>query len=253
MDGALDFVEAGRGTAVLLLHGFALDHRLWSGQLASFSVRHRVVAPTLPDFGPRPRRVAMTTARAVVDLMDSLGIGEAHVVGLSLGGAVAVDMALAFARRVRSITLVDALLRGRPTGLGEYAVAAEHARAGRLDEARRAWLGGALFAPTLARDDVRDRVLEMVADYDGAHWAGQASTAFEIAEHEPRLQEISCPALVVVGELDTAPFRAMTDAYTAAIPGARRVVLPRCGHLANLEAAPAFDELVLSFFDNESA
>jgi pimeloyl-ACP methyl ester carboxylesterase len=181
--------------------------------------------------------------------MDSLGMSDAHVVGLSLGGAVAVDMALAFAPRVRSLVLVDALLRGRFTGLVEYAAAAEHARAGRLDKARRAWAGGALFAPALARDDVRDRVLEMVADYDGAHWIGKASTTFEIAEHEPRLREISCPVLVVVGELDTEPFRAMAGAYAAAIPGARYVVLRQCGHLANLEAAPAFNEAVLSFLE----
>ena len=52
---------------------------------------------------------------------------------------------------------------------------------------RQAWLGGALFAPALAKNDVRAQTLAMAADYDGAHWLGMASTTFEVAEHEPRL------------------------------------------------------------------
>jgi pimeloyl-ACP methyl ester carboxylesterase len=243
----LEHLEAGRGEAVLLLHGFALDARMWRPQLDGLSSALRVIAPTLPDFGPLPQRTQGTAARAVVELMDALGIASAHVVGHSLGGAVAVDLALAFPGRARSLVLVDALLRGRPTQLAESKAAAAHAAAGRLEEARAAWLGGGLFAASMEDAATRAQLLAMAADYDGAHWLGRAETRFELPAHEPRLRDLLLPALVIAGERDTPAFRAMSEAYASAVPGAQAAWLAGAGHMPNLERPEAFNGALLGF------
>src|ERR1700682_4297416 len=102
------FIE-GRGPVVLCLHGFGLDARMWGPQIAALRESYRTVAVDLPGCGPAPVDVGdQTAARALVDVLDSLGAEPAHVVGLSLGGAVAVDLALASPTHVRSLTLIDA-------------------------------------------------------------------------------------------------------------------------------------------------
>jgi pimeloyl-ACP methyl ester carboxylesterase len=210
---------------------------------------YRVVAPDLPGFGPRPdsRASHLTLAQAVAERCDAHAIVDAHLVGLSLGGAVAIDFALAFPERVRSLTLVDAFLRGRPSGIAAGDACSLHAKAGRMQEAAAAWLSDPLFATARKRPSVFARLEEMAADYDGGHWSGRSSTRFAIEDPAARLGTITVPTLVVIGREDLASFRAMAEEYAAKIPRARKVVLDAVGHMANLEAPDAFNAALGEF------
>ena len=104
------FVEEGRGEPVLLLHGLGGSHDDWHLQRRAFAARHRVVAPDLRGFGASGRRVPFTIqqhARDMLALLSGLGIPRTHVVGLSMGGAVAIEMALAQPAAVASLVLVN--------------------------------------------------------------------------------------------------------------------------------------------------
>jgi pimeloyl-ACP methyl ester carboxylesterase len=244
----LRYVVEGEGATVLLIHGFALDARMWAPQLAALRGGFRVVTVDLPDFGPAPVSVGPhSAARAIADVLDAVDGAPAHVVGQSLGGAVAVDLALAFRARVRSLTLVDALLLGRASGIRGYADAAAHARAGEMDRARAAWLGDDLYAAARARPEVFAAVRAMAADYAGEHWRGRASTIFEVNDPAPRLAELDLPALVLCGALDLPTFRAMADEYASRLPRATRHEIAGAGHLANLEAPEAVNGHLLRF------
>ena len=230
----------GSGPPVLLLHGFALDARMWRPQVRALAGAYRVITVDLPGFGPSPTGAGdATTARAIVDTLDALTSEPAHVAGLSLGGAVAVDLALAFPHRVRSLTLIDAVLLRHSPGARAWPAAAALAKEGKLSEAREAWLADPLFAAASARPDVLSVVREMVDDYSGDHWSGRATTRFEVTDPAARLAEIACPTLVLVGEHDLPSFRAMADAYAAAIARATLEVIPGAGHLASMEAPDA--------------
>ena len=238
----LRYATEGAGPVVLLVHGFALDGRMWRPQVAALRHAFRVVTVDLPGFGGSPAESGTdTAASALVDVLRVVTDEPAHIIGLSLGGAVATDLALAFPERVRSLVLIDALLLGRPSGIRAWADAAAFARGGDLERAREAWLGDDLFASARARSEVLASLREMARDYAGDHWCDRATTRFEIADPVSRLSEIRVPALVLVGEHDLPTFRAMADEYAAALPRATRAVVAGVGHMANLEAAPIVD------------
>jgi pimeloyl-ACP methyl ester carboxylesterase len=236
---------------LIFLHGFGLDGRMWKPQLEAFRDRYRVSAPDLPGFGPNPVDPGKETLTAAVARhCDALALDTVHIVGLSLGGAVAVDFALGFPTRVRSLTLVDALLRGRPSGIQAWDSCAALATQGRLPEAREAWLADPLFAGARRRPEVLASIREMGADYSGEHWAGRATSRLEVPEPASRLGEIDVPSLVVAGSDDLPTFRAMADEYAGALPRARKVILEGVGHVASMEDAPAFNRLLQSFLES---
>src|SRR3954469_6169977 len=111
-DGArLHYLDQGKGDPVLWLQGLNAPAAAWSVQLAHFSQSFRGVAPDARGVGQSDAPPGPYTTRLLADdalaVLDALGIEQAHVVGLSLGGAVAQELALARPERVRSIALLS--------------------------------------------------------------------------------------------------------------------------------------------------
>jgi [ribosomal protein S5]-alanine N-acetyltransferase len=113
VEGMLPHVDVGSGSPVVLLHGFGLDARMWSEQVTALKRCHRVLTPDLPGFGPTGAEAGVTgPAAALHELISAKRLEPVHLVGLSYGGAVAMDFALAHPDNVRTLALVDALLLG---------------------------------------------------------------------------------------------------------------------------------------------
>jgi pimeloyl-ACP methyl ester carboxylesterase len=247
----LSFIDQGAGSAVLFLHGFALDARMWQPQIDALRGRHRAIAVDLPGFGPKATRIAdgVSAARALLGVLDALHVDRAHVVGHCLGGAVATDFALAFPHRVRTLVLVDALLRGRDPGIAAWNRCRDLARSGHASEAREAWVADPLFEASREHPDTAARLRDMAADYGCAHWSGEVSTTYESPDPPgARLAELRASTLVVAGERDLPTFAAMAEEYAATLPHARKIVIPGVGHVPSLEAAEAFNSCVGAFF-----
>jgi pimeloyl-ACP methyl ester carboxylesterase len=243
----MSFEDRGEGPAVTFLHGFALDGRMWSAQTRYVEPTHRTIVVDLPGFGPRGAEHSgvFCPAQAVLDILDARGVQRTHLFGHSLGGAVAVDIALAHPDRVLSLTLVDALLLGRPSGIGAWPSCVAFAQQGKYDDARRAWLGDPLFEPARRRPEVMLALERMAGDYACGHWAGRVSNRWLAAEPAGRLAELVLPTRIVGGELDTPAFRAMAVEYAELLPNARSVTVVGAGHACNLEAPAAFNEAAL--------
>ncbi len=250
-DGRLYYQVAGSGDPLLFIHGFTLDHRMWDPQFETFVSRYRVVRCDLRGFGRSS--VPSGPYRHVDDLnvvLDHLAIDRAHVVGLSLGGATAVDFALAYPGKVRSLVLVDSVLNGYRWAQGGNAVFGK-IRSAAAEEgvaaARQIWLGHPFFAPALQQTGVSAALNGIVGEYSGWHWLNRdPGTSPEPAAAE-RLGEIRAPALVIVGDRDTADLQRIADVLAGGIPGAKKEVLPGAGHMANMEAPARFNDLVLAF------
>ena len=248
----LVYEVTGEGPAVVLIHGFGLDMRMWDPQLADLAARFRVVRYDCRGFGasgPLDPAVPYTHAGDLAALLDHLGIGGAVLVGLSFGGRVALQTALAAPDRVRGLALLGSVLDGVPwdpesaRGLEEVA---RRVQAGGVLAGREAWLAHPLFAAARSRPDLAAALAAMVAGYPGQHWLGQDP-------HRPTrppievLEGVTAPTLVAVGERDVPGFREMSAVLARRIPGAAYHVVADAGHMINMEQPAAVCELLTRF------
>ena len=245
----LHVTETGRGDVITFLHGFGLDGRMWEPQTSALAASYRTLAIDLPGFGRSRYREGHTPMTGeILSVLDARGVERTHLVGASLGGAVAVDFALVHGDRVRSLVLADALLLGGPPIGAAWEKAGELARAGQREAAIEQWLTDGVFDVARTRPALWARIRELMAEYDGGHWAGTAKLRWASTKPADRLGTLSMPTLVVVGEHDTAVFRAMASEYARRIPGARSLTIPRAGHIGNLEEPEAFTGALRDFF-----
>ena len=228
-----DHAPAGAaGAPLLLVHGSGGSHADWPEALRRLPGR-RVVAVDLPGHGaspPPPERTVAGVAGRLVQLLDALALPRAVVAGHSLGGAVALSMALDAPSRVAGLVLVGtgARLRVTPALL---ALAADPARATEAGSVTAAASFGPAAPPALVEAYAR----AVAASPPGALHADLA--ACDVFDVMARLGEIRAPTLVVVGDAD----RLTPPKYAAflrdAVPGARLVVVPGAGHMVAREAA----------------
>lgn len=247
---ALAHDDLGEGAPWVLLHGFPLTRRLWDAQ-RPLAARARLVLPDLRGFGASPAAAPATMdtmAEDVLALADDLGLGRFGLLGLSMGGYVALALHRRAPGRVAALALVDT----------QAGADTEEGRARREELARRIEAEGAAvlvrdFLPKLlgprGRDDAdlvaRARALVLASGAPGLAAAMRGMAARE--DLRPHLADIRCPTLVVVGEHDEVTPPAKARELAAGIAGARFVTLPGAGHLSNLEAPAAFNETLGAF------
>lgn len=253
--GRLYYEVAGlaQAEAVVFLHGFSLDTRLWDGQWQPFAERYRVLRYDLRGFGQSSLPQApFSHSDDLHALLSGLEIKDAHVVGLSLGGGLALDFALAYPALVRSLILVDATLGGF-AWTKDWSEPGRAARESGLAAAKEAWLRDEVFAPALERPQAAARLRRMVADYSGWHWLNRGLERGPTPPASERLTEIAAPTLAIVGERDVPDFHAIAARLARSLPNARLITLPGLGHLPNLEAPETFNAVVLPFLAEVTA
>jgi 3-oxoadipate enol-lactonase len=242
----------GAGVPVVLLHGFALDQRMWDDQAAALAEHFRVVRYDLRGYGQSslPTEEPYAHADDLFSLLTQLGARPAHVVGLSNGGRQALRFALTYPQALRSLTLVDSVLDGHALSAAWQAlwnIIDQTAKAGDVAGAKRLWLDHPLFAPAREQPRVKSRLQEMVDDYSGWHWTHGDSGYAPATPAAQRLDEIRVPTLIVIGERDLPDIHAIGDTLVSGIRGSTRVVIPGVGHMVNMEAPARFNDLLLGF------
>jgi len=244
-------------TDVVLIHAGIADARMWAPQLSSFAAAHRVLAPDLPGFGTAPYESDVVDFRAAVrEAMDAAGMDRAAVVGNSLGGTVALGLALESPERVSALVLVD-------TGIDDHewsneleeldALETAAFERGDLDAAadsQLVWVTG----PGRSRAAVDPEILDLVATMQrNIYELQEGHDDILMRRLDPpasrRLREIAVPTLVVTGDRDFPDFLRIGDRLAAEIAGARRATIADAGHLPSLERPEEFDRIVLGFFD----
>lgn len=246
----LYYETAGSGQPLVLLHGFSLDRRMWDDQLAIFAEQYRVIRYDLRGFGRSavPEGRSYAHADDLKAMLEQLGIRGAHLVGLSLGGWVAVNFALAYPQSIRSLVLASPVLLGLEWSQA-YLEATNPVWAAATQEGievgKALWLRTPLFAQAMAIPKAARRLSEIVGDYSGWHLVN-SDPGRVVPDVLARLETIMAPTLVLAGEQDFSDFRRIADTLLQ-IPGARKVVLPGIGHMLNMEDPPTFNHLVLTF------
>jgi pimeloyl-ACP methyl ester carboxylesterase len=238
-------LEAG-GEAVLWLQGLNAPASAWAVQLAHFARTHRSLAPDgrgvgRSDAPPGPYSTAQLAQDALA-VLDACGVERAHVVGLSLGGAVAQELAMAHPERVRTLSLLASFAGQSPRAAALMRAWRElFPLAHQSTELRAAWERQAyawLFTDRFWRSDANVRAaLRFAAEQplQSVHgFRGQIDAALT-HDARGRLPSLRLPVLVAHGELDQlAPVEGARE-LAALIPGAELLVLPGVGHAVNLE------------------
>jgi 3-oxoadipate enol-lactonase len=249
--GRLAGEEAGAGPPVVLLHGLGLGLRAWDDVSARLATSCRVVRYDLRGHdGSSVATAPYAEWEDLAHVLDARGLASAHVAGLSMGGGVALDFALAYPARVRTLTFVDTAMSGHAWSVDwvhAFRVVREAGRTGGADAAKRAWFAHPLFAATRAQNDSRALLEALILADSGARWLARDQARVPDPPAAARLAAVAAPALVVVGERDLPDFQAIAHALAEGLPEARLVVLPGVGHLPNLEMPASLAALIAEF------
>lgn len=249
---ATAYRRAGSGPAVVYLHGAGLTRR-WLPFHERLSRRVDLVAPEQPGFGDTPMPPWLRSISDVVlhldDLFETLGLGEVHLVGHSLGGWIAADFAVTYPRRLRSLTLVNALGLRVP-GSPLYDIFRMTP-----DEADDVLFNGqaARYGDYLEQGDPVEALV---------HGYGEITTAARLAynpryDHrlDRRLARVACPALVVVSEDDHVVPRVHGERYAELLPDARLRVVEGTdaptGHLPFVQEPERLADMIADFVTEE--
>jgi pimeloyl-ACP methyl ester carboxylesterase len=249
----LVYEVTGDGPAVVLVHGFGLDLRMWDPQVEHLAARFRVVRYDCRGFGasgPFDPAVPYTHAGDLVALLDHLAIGRAALAGLSFGGRVVLQTALAAPDRVAGLALLDAVLDGVPWDPESADALDELARqvqAGGVRAGRAAWLAHPLFDAARQRPELAGQLAAMVAGYPGQHWLGQDPQRPARPQPFDALEDVAAPTLVAVGDQDVPGFREMSAVLARRVPGAEYRVVAGAGHMVNMEQPAAVNDLLTRF------
>jgi len=248
----LYYEVAGAGQPLVLIHGNALDHRMWDDQFAHFAQHSQVLRYDVRGFGQSalPTTTPYDHTEDLWALLRALGLQHAAILGLSMGGRIAINFALAYPDATDALIAVDAGVDGYtfPDGPLFAHVVAEARRAG-LPAARTFWQAHPLLGPASEQPAVATRLAQMVATYSGWHWLHTDPQVVPSPPALERLATIKAPTLIIVGERDIRDFRRIADRLAHDIPGATQVVMAGVGHIANMEAPSEFNTIVLDFLD----
>jgi pimeloyl-ACP methyl ester carboxylesterase len=248
----------GSGPAVLFLHAFPLDHRMWDGQAAALEATHTVVRFDDRGFGASPPGEAPLTMERIADdaaaLLEQLGIPQAVVAGCSMGGYAALALVRRHADRIRALVLQDTRAGAdNEEARQNRALLAEKVLKQGSAVAAEAFLPKLLGETTQReRPDVVARVRSTILATPPRGIADALAGLASRADSSTTLREIRVPTLIVCGAEDVLTPPAESEAMQRAIAGSRLEIIPRAGHLANLENPEPFNTTLLGFLPTPS-
>ncbi|MBA8825182.1 pimeloyl-ACP methyl ester carboxylesterase [Saccharopolyspora lacisalsi] len=271
--GKIRYHRAGSGgPAVVLLHGGGVDNGLlsWRHAVPTLAVDHRVYIPDLPGQGGstgwRGRANQRTLEEVLRWLLDTWGVHEAVLVGLSLGGSVATGFALRHPHRVRGLVLVDAggLQHRMHHHLAHYLLTrtrfVDSAVAKTLGLHRsltRSFLTRGVLADTDQVPGMEEVLGEVHAEIRNrksvfTDWQRDAigRRAMKV-NHLPQLERLRCPTMLVHGERDTVVPVSVAREAAGAIPGSKLRVISGAGHWPNRERPNEFNALLREFVNGK--
>ncbi len=248
----LHFAEAGEGPLAVLIHGYPLDHTLWLEQIAGLSDIRRVVAVDLPGYGMSERVTGApltmeALANDVAGLIHALEYEQADIVGLSMGGYVALAMWEEYPAVVRSLALVST----RAGADSEEGRASRETQAQAVVAEGRAPLAAKLVTALLAPAHdltAAARLRTMVESSPVETIVGSLRGMANRPDRTELLAAIDVPTLVMAGEEDTLIPPLDSHEMSSAIPGSTFLVIPGAGHLGPIERPDAFTEALRSFW-----
>ena len=255
--GNLYYEVEGAGDALVLVHGGLGSLRMWDFQAQALADSYRVIRCDLRGFGrSTTEHVEFAYWADIAALLDHLGVDRAHVVGQSIGGKVALDLALARPACVATLTSVAGGIGGYRSDLGPEEDNVPWSEMDRLwDEKKwselaeletQVWVDGWGQPTTRVGQKLRDRVKgDVLSTYQAENEEGLPQPLEPQAAD--RLTELTIPLLVMIGTLDEPRSRALAAHLVASVPESRSVAVEGVAHMIQLEAPERVSEELRDF------
>ena len=238
--------------ALLLLHGLGANSSSWTLQFDPLiAAGMRPLAPDAPGFGQSRydgrgwslKRIAADLAK----LLDELQTGPVHLVGLSMGGAIAQQFVLDYPQLVRKLVLVSAFSVLRPENLSQWGyffqrLVVVHTLGLKQQSQIVAWR----VFPEAGQETLRQMIMEQISSADPRAYRA-AMRALGLFNSQRRLKEIKVPTLVVTGANDSTVSPVRQRLLAEGICGARQVIIPNAGHAVAIDQFEAFNNALLGF------
>lgn len=245
--------EHGQGPPLLLLHAFPLRGAMWAPQVAALQNRYRLIIPDIRGFGdselPGAGYTLDDVAQDLIALLDQLGIAQAIVGGLSMGGYLAFALYRQAPERVRALILADT----KPQEDSDEARQTRYASARTAREQGAAAIAEAMVPRLLGATTLRtnsalaDEVRSMIGGNQPEAIAAAQEAMAVRPDSRPLLPQLAVPTLIVVGAEDLLTPPADARAMQAAMPNAQLAEIAAAGHLSNLEQPEQFSQAVAGF------
>ncbi|HZT99627.1 MAG TPA: alpha/beta hydrolase [Ktedonobacteraceae bacterium] len=255
----LYYETAGEGHPLVLIHGGYMDRRMWDDQFYAFAEHYRVIRYDVRGFGKSELPpVAYADRQDLYDLLNYLGVEKTYLLGLSLGGVIAVDFTLEHPDMVDALILVGTPVSGFPVALlyTEEQLEQQRSRWAAFEKARKernreALIDALMQDPTLVPSPnypaARERVRNNLSEYSFAWVLDPAPRQDLNPPAYERLAEIQMPTLIVMGALDDPRLFKDADKLERDIVGASRATIAETHHMPNMEKPEEFNALILDF------
>ncbi len=257
-DGKLYYEMTGEGETVVFSHAGFVDSRMWNGQWNAFAKQFRVIRFDMRGFGKSdPVRGPIARRDDLYQLLTQLGVERAVLIGCSLSGEVILDFALEHPEMMSALVTVSAVpggfeMQGEPPPLlMEMMTAAMQGDIERASELQnQIWVDGMFRQPEQVDANVRRLAGEMnrIALVNGTFAKAEMTPLNPLTPPAvTRLMEVGAPTLAVAGGRDHPEILRAAEVMVAAMPNTRKVIIPDCAHLPNMEKPEVFNRAVMKF------
>lgn len=253
-DGNLFVVETGSGEAIVMLHGWPLDHRMFFYQFEGLARNFRVIAMDRRGFGKSTAPADMSLELDDIDkLIEQLDLGRIHLLGVSQGGRVALRYAATHPERLRSLLLQGAVVDQLdvPEPEAEHVpieLYAELARTGQLKTVIDHWLQHPMMVLPAQKIDQKRLLEDILSDYDGMDLVNYDPQHYQFGANVlAKLAETDLPVLLLTGAQETAVRKRHAQEIVQHVATSREITFHDSGHLSNLTEPEAFNRAVSDF------
>ena len=264
----LAYDEAGEGHPFVMIHGGLVNRHLWDDQFEAFAQLYRVIRYDMRAFGDSAMPTEpFSMIEDLYQLMKFLNIEKTYLMGLSMGGGLAIDFTVAHPEMVDALIPVAAGVSGfEPPDTPETQKMMEEWEKigkqidslldkGRFDEAieieNHLWTDGPNRTAEQVKPHVRQRVHDMeLHNYQEQAKVGEGELPEPLEPEKPafaHLSEIHVPTLIILGDADVVAILVQGKILETSIPGAKKVVIPNTAHHLNMEEPEMFNKIVLDF------
>jgi 3-oxoadipate enol-lactonase len=252
----LYYETAGQGEPIVLIHGGQMDRRMWDRQFSNLAKKCQVIRYDVRGFGQSPAAsMPYSDDDDLLALLDYLHIAKAHLVGLSLGGRIALDFALTHPHRVQSMVLVGPGMSGFDWSKESQQLFMAVVNAIQRDGPQRGvemWLRDPYMVPAMEHADIAPRLRELATDNMRA-WVSNDALARTIdPPAAKRLKSVRVPTWVIVGSRDVPDIQRIVERISREVPGAKKVVIEGAGHIVNMEKPDDFDRVLSEWLAQKS-